>query len=582
MAQYIPKEFTQDLLNRADIVEVIGKRIPLKKKGNDYFCCCPFHQENTPSFSVNPKKQFYYCFGCGASGNVISFLMEFEHYSFVEAVTSLAEDYSLQIPYTSHQEKHYAKNDNLNTILADAVSFYQKALTTNTEAYAYLQKRGLSDEIIQSFHLGYATAGWDNLLKQLGRDTAAEKSLHSAGMLIQKEKGGYYDRFRHRIMFPICNRSGKYIAFGGRVLDDSQPKYLNSPETPIFEKNKELYGLHYLLNQEHEYPEIMIVEGYMDVLALAQHGYSRSVATLGTAMSKYNLEKLFRLTNKIVFCFDGDNAGRTAAWRALQNTIKIMRDGRQAYFLFLPDGDDPDSFIRRTGKETLLEYIESATPLSQFLFSHLRQQADPSTIEGRARFAGLALSLIKTSTAQVFQQIMIDELAKITRIQRDALQQELLGNNEPSTSHVLPKRIIAHQKRLNLTQIATAFLIQHPSLINTLTQTQWLLELATSDAQLLFTITELLHDNPNANTAYITEHFRETSQQESTRIFASYPLLCPNDGLAEEFSGIISQLRYQLLDKQIQELMQKAQQNNLSTHEKKLLQVLMKERKTKV
>ena len=579
MAQYIPKEFIQDLLHRVDIVDVISKRISLKKNGHDYFCCCPFHQEKTPSFSVIPKNQFYYCFGCGVSGNVISFLMEFEHCSFVEAVTSLAEEHGIKIPLTNHQGKHYAQNEGLHSILADVVNFYQKTLTLNSEAYAYLQNRGLSDDIIQSFHIGYAATGWDNLLKQLGHNAAAEKSLYTAGMLIQKEQGGYYDRFRHRIMFPICNRSGKYIAFGGRVLDDSQPKYLNSPETPIFQKSQELYGLHYLLSKERDYPEIMIVEGYMDVLALAQHGYSRSVATLGTAISQYNLEKLFRLTNKIIFCFDGDNAGKKAAWRALQNTIKIMQDGRQAYFLFLPDGDDPDSFIRRTGKDTLLEQIESAMSLTQFLFSHLRSQADPSTIEGRLRFAQLALPLIKTITSQVFQQIMIDELTKITRIERHALQQELFNRHE--AAKMPTKKAITHRQRLNLTQTATAFLIQHPTLISVLPQTQWLLELATADAHLLFTIIELLHDNPNANTAYIIEHFRETSHDEATALLASYALLCPNDGLINEFSDIMQQLRYQLIDKQIHELMQKAQQSSLSSHEKKQLQTLLRERKTK-
>jgi DNA primase len=424
----IPQKFIDDLLDRVDIVEVIDRRVKLKKTGKNFSACCPFHDEKTPSFSVNPGKQFYYCFGCGAGGNALGFLMDYERLEFPEAVESLAQTVGLQVPKEELRPGQTPPQDTNRPILEQleqATRFYEHSLRKHPEAkraVAYLKGRGLSGEIARAFRVGFAPPGWDNLLQTADKDAQQIKRLTDGGMLVTNDRGRTYDRFRDRIVFPILDARGRVIAFGGRVLGDDKPKYLNSPETPVFHKSRELYGLYQARKSERSLNRIVVVEGYMDVIALAQYGIGYAVATLGTATSEAHMERLFRHVPEVVFCFDGDEAGRKAAFRALESTLPVMQDGRQARFLFVPDGEDPDSLVRARGAEHLEHLFSSATPLENFLFDWVAQDLDISTLDGRARFSKQAAPFVHLIPEGVFKTLMYQSLADRTGIDIDSLK----------------------------------------------------------------------------------------------------------------------------------------------------------------
>lgn len=438
MAGLIPQAFIDDLLNRADIIDVIDKRVPLKKSGKNYSACCPFHNEKTPSFSVQPERQFYYCFGCGAAGNAIGFVMNFDQMDFPQAVETLAKENGLEVPREESEanQRKQSENAKLFVILEKANHFFRQQLRQHENKQAaidYLKARGVSGEIARDFNIGYAPPGWDNLLTALGQDDSSQRSLAKSGMVIEKdsdkksESGGrdYYDRFRHRIMFPIRDTRGRTIAFGGRVLGDDKPKYLNSPETPVFHKGSELYGLYEVKKSSQKFSQLLLVEGYMDVIALAQMGIRNAVATLGTATSSHHLNRLFRVVPEVVFCFDGDKAGRTAAWRALEATLPQMEDGRQVKFLFLPEGEDPDTLVRKIGQDKFNEELANATPLETFFFDKLASGIDAATIEGKARLSNLAKPHLKQLPHGVYGQLMQDRLADLLGVSSDALSKLL-------------------------------------------------------------------------------------------------------------------------------------------------------------
>jgi len=424
----IPQKFIDDLLDRVDIVEVIDRRVKLKKTGKNFSACCPFHDEKTPSFSVNPGKQFYYCFGCGAGGNALGFLMDYERLEFPEAVESLAQTVGLQVPKEELRPGQTPPQDTNRPILEQleqAARFYEHSLRKHSEAkraVAYLKGRGLSGEIARAFRVGFAPPGWDNLLQTADNDAQQIKRLTDGGMLVTNDRGRTYDRFRDRIVFPILDARGRVIAFGGRVLGDDKPKYLNSPETPVFHKSRELYGLYQARKSERSLNRIVVVEGYMDVIALAQYGIGYAVATLGTATSEAHMERLFRHVPEVVFCFDGDEAGRKAAFRALESTLPVMQDGRQARFLFLPDGEDPDSLVRARGADHLEHLFASATPLENFLFDWVAQDLDITTLDGRARFSKQAAPYVHLIPEGVFKTLMYQSLADRTGIDIDSLK----------------------------------------------------------------------------------------------------------------------------------------------------------------
>lgn len=434
MASRIPQSFIDDLLDRTDIVDLVDGHVKLKKTGRNYSACCPFHKEKTPSFSVAPDKQFYYCFGCGAGGNAIGFLMQLANLNFPEAVEELAGKAGLTVPKddsvtskaasAASQAKTQARNQAYD-ILNQASQYYQSQLRRHPDrqkAVTYLKGRGLNGQIAQRFGVGYAPTGWQNLMQELAPKVEQEQGLIDAGMVVEKEENKRrYDRFRDRIMFPIKDYKGRIIAFGGRVLGDDKPKYLNSPETVVFHKQKELYGLYEARQHERNLKRIMVVEGYMDVVALAQHNINYAVATLGTSTSSFHLERIFKLVSEVVFCFDGDAAGLKAADRAMHTCLPYMQDGRQARFLLLPDGEDPDSLVRQEGNDKLTARIVDATPLSDFLFQRLGQDLDPHNLEHRAKLATDASPLIAIIPKGIMRSMMHARLSKITGLDKDTL-----------------------------------------------------------------------------------------------------------------------------------------------------------------
>jgi len=439
----IPQSFIDELLDRIDLVEVVDHRVKLKKSGKNYSACCPFHDEKTPSFTVSPDKQFYYCFGCGASGNAVGFIMDYERISFPEAVENLAHNAGLEIPREAPspaQSKEEKRRKRLYALLEQCNDFYLEQLRQHPgrkTAINYLKQRGLNGQIARDYDVGYAPPGWDNLLKALGTNEQIQSDLLTAGMLIASEQADRrYDRFRQRIMFPIRDSRGRVIGFGGRVLDSSKPKYLNSPETPVFHKGRELYGLYEANNAYRQLPRLLVVEGYMDVVALAQFGIRYGVATLGTACGEEHLVRAFRHTSEVVFCFDGDAAGRRAATRALEAALPVMDDGRQVKFLFLPEGEDPDSLVRQVGPEKFEQMINLAVPLEDYLFDAAAEGINIRTMEGRAHLSKRAAPLLARLPKGVFRELMFDALAERAGLSRATLE-ELIETPEPLPSQAV-------------------------------------------------------------------------------------------------------------------------------------------------
>lgn len=445
MASLIPQDFIDDLLDRVDIVDVVDSRVKLKRSGKNYSACCPFHEEKTPSFTVSPEKQFFYCFGCGASGNAVGFVMDYERLTFPEAVEALARTAGLEVPKQVQSEAQIEREQekkNLYTLMQKASDFYQEQLRHHPSkhmAVNYLKGRGLDGKTAKAFGIGFAPPGWDNLLKALSKDDEDKRLLIEGGMLIHQDQDKkVYDRFRHRIIFPIIDLRGRVIGFGGRVLGDDKPKYLNSPETPIFHKGQELYGLYQARQANRELKRLLVVEGYMDVVSLAQFGISYAVATLGTACGEDHLTKAFKHTTEVVFCFDGDQAGRTAARRALDAALTSMTDGRTVKFLFLPDGEDPDTLVRQIGADKFERMIELAVPLEDFLFDAAADGLNIRSLEGRARFSRRAAPLLDKLPRGIFRELMFDQLATRTGLSRATLE-ELIHSSESLVEEVIPK-----------------------------------------------------------------------------------------------------------------------------------------------
>ena len=443
----IPNDFIQTLLGRVDIVDVVDRYVPLKKAGANYVACCPFHSEKTPSFTVSPTKQFYHCFGCGAHGTAIGFLIEHAGKPFPDAVEELARDAGLEVPRVERPgdvERREQAQD-LSAVLLAAAKFYRSELKDAPRAIEYLKQRGLTGAIAAHFGIGYAPDGWQPLAKVFPNydDTA----LETTGLVIAGD-GKRYDRFRDRVMFPIHDTRGQVIGFGGRVLGDGEPKYLNSPETPLFSKGKELYGLYLSRNAIRDSGRVVVVEGYMDVVALAQHGVDYAVATLGTATTPAHAQKLFRLADTVVFCFDGDAAGRKAAWRALENTLPVVSDGKNATFLFLPDGEDPDDFIRKRGKSAFESALQAATPLSEFLLSELTREHAPTSAEGRAALVAAARPLMGQMSAPVLSALLRRRLADLTGLAESELRNLMNpGSGRSSGSRTAPAGSQASPRR---------------------------------------------------------------------------------------------------------------------------------------
>jgi DNA primase len=546
VAGRIPQSFIDDLIARSDIVEVINARVPLKRKGREYMACCPFHNEKTPSFTVSESKQFYYCFGCHAKGNVIGFLMDYEHMSYVEAIESLAADHNLEVPHEGGQA--LTKTDDkqpLYDCLTAASAQYQAALKHSKRAISYLKQRGLTGDIAKRYKIGYAPDAWDTVLSTAQGDRKKLDAVHKTGLVIRKDDAKSYDRFRDRIMFPITDQRGRIIGFGGRVLDKGEPKYLNSPESSVFHKGYELYGLYETRQALRKIDRILIVEGYMDVVALAQHGIEYAIASLGTATTTDQIQKAFRTSHEIVYCYDGDNAGKQAAWRALENTLPVLRDGLVARFLFLPEKEDPDSMVRKEGSKAFEKRIDSATPLSDFFFETLKSQFDISTREGRAALTSRANTLIKKMHNSVFKDMLINELTQLSGLSHEDIESRVIDQQTKPVTATRPKAPAKSQLvHNNKTRIAIALLIQNPQLAIAHKVPESFADAITKGLPLLYQVQQIINSNPEITTAALLERFRDSEYENALHSLSmlSTPETENTDALPQEYQHIIQRL----------------------------------------
>ncbi|KIQ32277.1 MULTISPECIES: DNA primase [Pseudomonas syringae group] len=637
MAGLIPQSFIDDLLNRTDIVDVVSSRVQLKKTGKNFSACCPFHKEKTPSFSVSPDKQFYYCFGCGAGGNALGFIMDHDNLDFPQAVEDLAKAAGMEVPReqgVKGQKPRQPTDSPLYPLLTAAAEFYRQALKnhpTRRAAVDYLKGRGLSGEIARDFGLGFAPPGWDNLYKHLSSDTLQQKVMIDAGLLIENaETGKRYDRFRDRVMFPIRDSRGRVIAFGGRVLGDDKPKYLNSPETPVFHKGQELYGLFEARKYNRNLDEIIVVEGYMDVIALAQQGLRNAVATLGTATSEEHLKRLFRVVPNVLFCFDGDQAGRNAAWRALEATLSSLQDGRRARFLFLPEGEDPDTLVRSEGTDAFRARInQHAQPLADYFFEQLTKEADPRSLEGKAHMATLAAPLIDKVPGANLKTLMRQRLTEITGLTGEAVSQlvqsapseappsydpyvdydampdfadyQPQGGYEAQQEWTPKKTGGPNQKKWEKKpwdkkgkrgdfepraprvptaveppmQAALRTLLHHPELAEKVENASHFAAEDQSQAQLLVSLIEARQKNPNLRSLQLIARWHGTEQGRLLRALAEKEWLIEADNLEQQFFDTITSLSARQRERSLEHLISKARQTELSSEEKIQLRDLL-------
>ncbi len=567
----IPRQFIDDLLARVDIVDVVDERVPLKKAGRDFKACCPFHAEKTPSFTVSSAKQFYHCFGCGAHGTVIGFLMDYAHMDFVEAVEELARRAGVEVPHERGQTRPRDDTEPLYELLARASAYYQRQLRQHSQAQGvvdYLKARGLSGEVAAQYKLGFAPPGWHNIESGLGSDESTRALLLSAGLLIRRDDGGTHDRFRNRVMFPILDRRGRTIGFGGRVLGDETPKYLNSPETPVFHKGRELYGLYQARSHGRRLERLLVVEGYMDVLGLAQVGIHNAVATLGTAATEEHLKRLFPLCPDVVFCFDGDEAGRRAAWRALENALPQMRDGRQASFMFLSEGEDPDSLVRARGRSEFEAETTRAASLGTFLFDHLTSQVDLSNLDGRSRLVELARPLLERLPPGSFQALCARRLVEISGMDFELSTTLNSGRGQPGSVGRKSPRNRAARGTPPLVRSAITMMLHLPERASSAVDTGRLGALRDPGAELLLELIELLREHPNLSTGAVVERFREHEEGRHLAKLAtefSPPL---TEGLRQDFSACIEKLAHYPVERRRQELRAKVRSGDADAAER--------------
>jgi len=549
----IPDAFIDDLLARTDIVEVINARVPLKRQGKEYASRCPFHDERSASFTVSPTKQFYHCFGCQAHGTAISFLMNYERLEFLDAVEELARRAGMEVPRDTRQQNQNPETKDLYGAMEAAATFFQRQLAANHTARAYLDDRGVGEAVREQFAIGYAPDGFSALKDALGTDERRMRLLERGGMFSKNDRGHVYDKFRDRVMFPIHDRRGRVIAFGGRVLGKSDgPKYLNSPETPLFHKGRELYGLWQVRQANQKIERLVVVEGYMDVVALFEHGVPHAVATLGTATTPDHAELLFRNAPDVFFCFDGDRAGRGAAWKAVESVLPRMRDGRQAFFLFLPDGEDPDTIVRKEGAAGFDARLQQATPLSQFFFDTLSDGIALGTLDGKARLAERAKPLLAQIPDGAFGDLMRQRLTELTGVgARSAGADTHLpaqrARGAPSTP--APKR--------SLVRAAISLLLQQPSLALELQPPYRFVALRQPGIPLLVDVIALLHTRPDITTGALIEHFSDREEGAALQKLAGQPVPGDDTSWRHAFFDAVNQLDRQTLQQRIDELQEK-------------------------
>ncbi|MEW9622756.1 DNA primase [Rhodanobacter geophilus] len=584
MRGLIPDSFIDELLARVDIVDVIERRVPLKKAGREWTACCPFHDERTPSFYVSPAKQFFHCFGCGAHGSAIKFLMDYERLEFPDAVEELAQSVGLAVPREGgRDERPREDKTDLYALLDASATWYQEQLPRSAEAQAYCRKRGLDADTIARFRLGWAPAGYDGVIKALGNSPRRMELLTEAGMVSSGERGSKYDRFRERLMFPILDRRGRVIAFGGRVIQKSVegspvldsgaqdarksdgPKYLNSPETPLFHKGRELFALWQVKQANANLQRIVVVEGYMDVIALHQAGLPIAVATLGTATTPEHTELLFRAAPDVVFCFDGDRAGRAAAWKALDAALPRLRDGRQAYFLFLPDGEDPDTLVRKEGREGFEQRLKNATPLSDYFFDELARDVDMASLDGRARLAERARPLIARLPDGAFRDLMAQELEK-----RSGASARLQA--DPAARRAVQRPTTAQR---SLVRSAIALLLAQPGMADQVEKPYRFLRLDKPGVDLLAELLDLARSRPGINPAMLVEHFAERPEYPALQKLMAAAVVGEPEAQRTEFMDALQRMGEQAVALRREALHAKMRSGPLDDAEKAELRDLL-------
>lgn len=573
MAGQIPRAFIDDLLARTDIVELIDHRVPLKKAGKNYVACCPFHSEKSPSFTVSQDKQFYHCFGCGAHGNAISFMMAFEQLEFVEAIEELARQHHLEVPREGGSQKSYPQGsaDDFSQ-MEKAASIYRQQLQQSETAQAYVQKRGLSSETIAKYGIGYAPDSWDLLLKQLAPNRASRDQLFELKLINRNDNGREYDFFRDRLMFPIRDKRGRVIGFGGRVLGDGTPKYLNSPETRLFHKGRELYGLFEARQGQDRLSQVVVVEGYMDVVALSQYGIDFAVACLGTATTGEHMQTLFRFCPSVICCYDGDRAGRDAAWRALQSALPQLKDGVELKFIFLPDGEDPDTLVRQEGKDAFLARLAGAIPLSQYLFEHLLAEFDVDSDAGKSALWQKANELILQIQSEFYREMLLDRLAQLVGRPR-AQKATKRSNNSAQTTQMATK--ITPMRR------AIALLLQHPALVTVMPQAPELAQANLPGMDILLTLQQKLLLQPALTTAQLLEHWRDKPEYNILTKLALWEHQIQDEMLTAEFMDTYRAIEDQYLQQRLEALQRKDQLTKLTKEEWQEFSLLLKALKTK-
>jgi len=591
MAGRIPQPFIDEVVARSDIVEIIGARVPLKKSGREYKACCPFHSEKSPSFWVSPDKQFYHCFGCGAHGTVVGFLMQYEKLGFLDAVADLAERAGLELPREAQSAREPGGGD-LYDVMARASRFFEQNLADSPRARGYLDSRGIDAPTCAKFALGYAPDSWNALLNRFGTHEDERRRLLQAGLIIERDahaaraQAGFYDRFRDRLMFPIRDSRGRVLAFGGRVIDQGEPKYLNSPETPLFHKGRELYGLYEARQARTDFKRLMIVEGYMDVVRLHQAGITYAVATLGTATTQEHLHKIFRITSELAFCFDGDRAGRQAAWRALENALNLARDGRELKFMFLPEGHDPDTLVAAEGAGAFEARLKSALPLSEYLVQHLSAQVDLTHVDGRAKLASLAAPLFARLPEGVYRDLLLSRLAAEIRMPAEKLREHLAAAGAAAAGKRPTPRgepITANRSRMsagrgNLLSQAIALVLHHPSAARAVGDFAALGGIDRPGMTVLKELLEQAAAMAQPSTGMLLERWRDRPEYARLSELAMAPaMVAEAEGAAKELQMAVSKLlEVYGPGRRMNELLRKSEEMGLNFDEKAELSLLLK------
>ena len=578
MSERIPQDFIDDLIERADIGEVIGRRVEIKKAGKEFKACCPFHNEKTPSFTISPEKGFYHCFGCGAHGTALGFLMDYERLTFVEAIEEVAKMLGVSVPKTKENIAKSKERNSLKDLLQNISNYYEQNLKGSDKAIKYLKSRGIDGKTAKHYALGFSIDSWDDITHKFGVTQEDKKKLLACGLLIEKDDGGFYDRFRNRLMFPIKNNKGEIVGFGGRIIDDEEPKYLNSPETSLFKKGELLYGLYESKKSIADKRKAIIVEGYTDVIGLYQNKIGNSLATLGTATTEIHINKIFRISDQIIFCFDGDNAGKKAAKKAMELCLPLVRKNKEARFLLLED-DDPDEFIRNKGFKAFEKLIKEAQSMDEFLINLCNQESDINSIKGKANAAENAMTLANKIRDGIYKDLLIKRIAQEYDLPEEKLMKYHASNkkntSKKSFSGSASKKVSSRaKKRPSLIKQAIRILLHKPELVRTINISNQFKFIDEKGIDVFRKIARLVNEKDKVKLATIIEHFPDPKLQEYLSKLATEQNLIKDNELASEFDDIIKRLDLQDQRKELTNLISKAKKSNLNDSDQSRLKEL--------